>query len=73
MVSGVENNQYTICNRNRREFHVSQTEDCGPEDSLAGCSEDLLRRNSVASTVLCLVWTKNIKQVRDTFLHGWKK
>lgn len=52
-----------VCFRNRKEFYLSQTEDCGAEAqiSLRNCS------------VLCLVRTKNIKQVTDTSLQGLNK
>ena len=36
-------------------------------------TEQLLQRSMVFSTVLYLVRTKNIKQVRDTFLQSFKK
>ena len=68
-----ENNQYTICNRNRNKFYLSQAEDYSPEDSLSDSSEELLRRSMVFNPVLYLVRTKNIKQVRGTFLQGLKK
>ena len=57
-----KNNQYTIYNRNRKEFYLSQTEDDSPGNSLPDNSEELLRRSMVFSaTVLCLVRTKYIK------------
>ena len=52
---------------------MSQTEDYIPEDSFLDNSEKLLQRILVFSTVLYLVRTKNIKQIRDTFLQGFKK
>ena len=52
---------------------MSQTEDYILEDSLLDNSEKLLQRILVFSTVLYLVRTKNIKQIRDTFLQGFKK
>lgn len=52
---------------------MSQTEDYILEDSLFDNSEKLLQRILVFSTVLYLVRTKNIKQIRDTFLQGFKK
>ena len=52
---------------------MSQTEDYILEDSLLDNSEKLLQRILVFSTVLYLVRTKNIKQIRDTFLQGLKK
>ena len=52
---------------------MSHTEDHSPEDSFPDYSEKLLQRSMVFSTALRLVRTKNIKQVRDTFLEGFKK
>ena len=52
---------------------MSPTEDYSPEDSLSDNSEELLQRSVVFSTVLHLVRTKNLKQVRCTFLRGFKK
>ena len=34
--------------------------------------EELIWKSTVFSTVLYLVTTKNIKQIRDTFLQGFK-
>ena len=45
---------------------MSQTEDCSPEASLSDCSESLLRRSGVFSTVFCLVRTENIKSRRPS-------
>ena len=44
-----------------------------PEAYFPDDSEKLFRRCRIFSTVLYLVRTKNIKQVRDTFLQGFKK
>ena len=44
-----------------------------PGDNLSDNSEELLWRSMVFSTVLYLVRTKNVKQIRDTFLQGFKK
>ena len=52
---------------------MNQTEDYSPRDSLSDNPEELLWRSMVFSTVLYLVRTKNIRQVRDTFLKGLKK
>ena len=52
---------------------MSQTEDYSPGDSLSDNSEELLQRSMVFSTVLYLFRTKNIKQVSDRFLQGFKK
>ena len=52
---------------------MSQTEDYSLGDSLSYNFEELLQRRMVLSTVLYLVRTKNIKQVRDTFLQGSRK
>ena len=48
---------------------MSQIEDYSPEDSLSDNSEELLQRSTVFSTVLYLIRTKNIKQVR---IHSFK-
>ena len=50
-----------------------QTEDYSPEASFPDFSEKLLWRSRVFSTVLRLVRTKNVQQVRETFLQGFKK
>ena len=52
---------------------MSQTEDCSPEALFPGYSEKLLQRSRVFGTVLCLVRTKTVKQVRGAFLRGFKK
>ena len=52
---------------------MSQTEDYSPEDSLSDYSVGLLWRSMIFSTVLYLLRTKNIKEVGDTFLQGFKK
>ena len=57
---------------NRMQFDLSQTEDYSPEDNFSYNSEEPLWRSMVFSTVLYLVRIKNIKQVRDTFLQGFK-
>ena len=44
-----------------------------PEAYFPDDSEKLFRRCRIFSTVLYLVRTKNIKQVRDTFPQGFKK
>ena len=44
-----------------------------PEAHFPDDSEKLLLRSKVFSTVLYLVRTKNIKQVRVTFIQGFKK
>ena len=48
---------------------MNQT-DYSLEAGLSANSEGLLRRSVVFSTALYLIRTKNIKQVRDTFLQG---
>ena len=53
---------------NRNKFYLSQTEDGILEDCLLGNYGELLWRSMVFSTVLYLLRTKNVKQVRDTFL-----
>ena len=68
-----KNNQYTTYNKSRKKFYLSQTEDCSPEASFPDYREELLWRNILFSTVLYLVRRKNIKQVRDTFLQGFKQ
>ena len=68
-----ENIQKTIYNRNIKEFYLSQTEDYSPEDRVSDNSEELLWRRMVLGTVLYLVRTKNIKQVKKTFLQVFKK
>ena len=55
---------------NRMQFDLSQTEDYSPEDNFSYNSEEPLWRSMVFSTVLYLVRTKNVRQVRDTFLHS---
>lgn len=52
---------------------MNQTEDCSPEIGFPDDSAKLLQRSKVSSTILCLVKTKNIKPVRETFLQGFKK
>ena len=52
---------------------MSQTEEYSPADSFSDYAEDLLRRSRAVSTVSCLVRTKSIKQVRDTFLQDFRK
>ena len=59
-----------ITNKNRKEFYLSQT---SPEAHFPDYSEKLLWRSRVFSPVLYLIRTKNIKQVRVTFLQGFKK
>lgn len=51
---------------------MSQTEHYSPEASFSDYSEKLLQRNMVSSTVLCLVGTKSITQVRNIFPQGFK-
>ena len=53
-------------------FIQDLTEDYSLGDSLSYNFEELLQRRMVLSTVLYLVRTKNMKQVRDTFLQGFK-
>ena len=52
---------------------MSQTEDYSAEAGFPDDSEKLLWRSRVFNTVSCLVRTKNIKEVRETFLQGFKK
>ena len=52
---------------------MRQTEDYIPGDTLSYNSKELLQRSVVFSTVSYLVRGKNVKQVRDTFLQGFKK
>ena len=54
-------------------FYLSQTEDYSPEARFPDVSEKLLQRSRVFSTGLYLVRTKTIKQVRETFLQGFRK
>ena len=51
---------------------MSQTEDCSPRDSLSDSCEELFQRTMAFRIVLYLVRAKNIKQVRDTFIKGFK-
>ena len=51
---------------------MTQIEDYGQGDSNSDYSEELLWRSMVFCTVLCLIITKNIKQVRDTSFQVFK-
>ena len=66
-----ENHQEIIYNGNRTAFYLRQAKDYSPKASLSDYSEELLWRSKAFSTVLYLVRTKNIKQVRDTFFQGF--
>ena len=50
----------------------SQTEDYNPEGSLSDDAEGPLPGSVIFSPVLCLLRTKNIKQVRGTFLERFR-
>ena len=57
-----------------KELYLSQTEDdCSLGESLSDNSDALFQRSIVFNTILSLVRTKSIKQVRDIFLQGFKK
>ena len=56
-----------------KSFYLSPTEDSSPEESLSDSSKELHLKSMVFSIVLCLVRTKTIKRVRNTFLQGFKK
>ena len=51
----------------------SQTKDYNPEGSLSDDAEGPLPGSVFLSPVLCLLRTKNIKQVRGTFLQGFEE
>ena len=59
--------------KNRKEFYWSQTENYSLEVNFPEHSEKLPGSSRVFSTISCLVRTKTMKLVKDTFIQGFKK